>query len=401
MERFYRRIDTTIWSRNLLLFALTLFLVRFGEGLLNGARMNFFIETIGLDEGQVLWLEGIRELPGLGLIFIAALTMLLPLSRQGVLSVFLMGAGYLLYAFIGSYAGLLLAVMIASLGFHMWTPLHKAIGMSLSTRENAGRVLGTLSSVSSLASIAGMGAISLISLIFATMSLSNYYIVGGLVIIIASVLMLKLPKQIGATDAKPPRLLVKKEYWLYYVLIFFSGARKLVLGSFITLMLVQDFDIKVWQVSTLTLISSVLTMVLAPRLGALIDHLGESKTTPLAYTLLAVFCLGYAFIPNLYALMVLWVLIKVVTPLGLGLDTYVYRTAPAEELAPTLTAGVTFDHISSVGMPFLAGALLPIINYQGVFLGAAVVILISIPFARALQVQAVKRPLPAVTVPAD
>jgi predicted MFS family arabinose efflux permease len=401
MEQAFRKIDSTIWTRNLILFALALFLVRFGEGLLNGARMNFFIETIGLSEGQVLWLEGIRELPGLGLIFIAALTMLFPLSRQGTLSVLLMGVGYVIFAFVGSYSALLLAAIIASFGFHLWTPLQKAIGMSLSTKENAGRVLGLLSSVGSLASIAGMGAISLISLLFAAMPLSNYYIVGGVVIIFAAVLLLRLPTNVGTTDIKPPRILIKKRYWRYYVLIFFSGARKLILGSFITLMLVQDFNIKVWQVSILTLISGILNMFVAPRLGALIDRLGESITTPLAYTLLAVFCLGYAFIPNLYVLMVIWILIKLVTPLGMGLDTYVYRSAPAEELAPTLTAGVTFDHISSVGMPFLAGALLPVINYQGVFMGAALLILISIPFARALQVQSIKQPLSAVPITAD
>ena len=400
MEEITQKPIAKIWTRNLVLFAIVMFLVRFGSGLLNGARMNFFIETLALNEGQVLWLEGIRELPGLGLILIAALTMLFPLTRQGALSAFLMGAGYVLYAFIGSYSGLLVAVMIASFGFHMWTPLNRAIGMSLSTKENAGRVLGTLSSVGSLASIAGMGAISLISLLFTSMPLSNYYLVGGVFIILASILLLWLPKDIGATAVKPARILIKKRYWLYYVLIFFSGARKLVLGSFITLMLVQNFGIKVWQVSLLTLISGVLNMFLAPRLGALIDRVGERITTTIAYTLLAIFCLGYALIPNLSALMVIWVLIKLVAPLGLGLQTYVYRTAPAEELAPTLAAGVTFDHISSVTMPFLAGALLPVINYQGVFLGSALLILASIPFARVLQVRATHQSTSVAATPA-
>ncbi|MDF1515140.1 MAG: MFS transporter [Anaerolineae bacterium] len=395
------KFDATIWTRNLILFAIVLFLVRFGEGLLNGARMNFFIETIGLNEGQVLWLEGIRELPGLGLIFIAALTMLLPLSRQSALSVFLMGAGYILYAFVGSYAGLLLAVMIASFGFHMWTPLNRAVGLSLSSKENAGRVLGTLSSVGSLAAIIGMGALSLVSLIFKNMPLTNYYIVGGLVIIIGSLVLLWLPKDIGATDIKPQRILIKKRYWLYYVLIFFSGARKLVLGSFITLMLVHNYDVHVWQISTLTLISSLLNIFLAPRLGGLVDRLGERSTMLMTYSLLALFTFGYAIIPNFWILMILWVLIKLVSPLGLGLQTYVYRTAPQEELAPTLAAGVTFDHISSVSMPFLARAVLPIIDYQGVFFASAVLILVSIPFARMLQVQSLQHPVAAAVTSAD
>jgi hypothetical protein len=66
-------------------------------------------------------------------------------------------------------------------------------------------------------------------------------------------------------------------------------------------------------------------------------------------------------------------------------------------LTPTLTAGVTFDHVSSVGMPFLYGALLPVIQYEGIFVALAVLILLSIPFARALQVRApvVAQPVPS------
>ena len=370
-----------------MLFAGALFLIQFGQGLLGGVRMNFFVDTFGLSDGQVLWLEGIRELPGVALIFVAALTMRLPLARQGALSVLILGVGYALYAFVRSYSGLLAMAIVASFGFHMWTPLHSAIGMSLSSKENAGRVLGILSAVGSLAAIAGMGAVSLVSGLSASMPLTAYYLIGGGSIACAALLMVGLPKDIGSTEAKPPRILVSRKYWLYYVLIFFSGARKLVLGSFVMLVLVQRFALEVWQVSALILASSVLNLFAAPFLGALIDRLGERVTTPLAYMILALGCLGYAVVHNLWVLIAVYLVMKLATPLGMGLSTYVYRTAPSEELTPTLSAGVTFDHISSVGMPFLAGALVPIVQYEGVFLGAAVLILLSVPFARALQVR--------------
>jgi predicted MFS family arabinose efflux permease len=398
MQRIRQAFDAKIWTGNLVLFAAALFLARFGQGLLGGARMNFFVETLGLSGAQVLWMEGIRELPGLGLIFVAALTMRLPLSRQGTLSLVLMGVGFVLYAFVGSYSGLLAAGIVASFGFHLWTPLNSAIGMSLSSKENTGRVLGALASVGSLAGIIGMGAISLISWLFESMRLTNYYLVGGTFIVLAGLLLFRLPQNVGASEVKPPRILVKRRYWLYYVLIFFAGARKLVLGSFVSLVLVQDFGFEVWQMSTLTLVSSVLGLILAPRLGALIDRFGERTTTPVAYTILAICCLGFAAVRSLWVLVALWILIKLVAPLGMGLRTYVYRTAPPEELTPTLSAGVTFDHISSVSMPFLAGALLPVVDYSGVFVGAAMLILLSIPFARALQVHT---PLAAQTVPSS
>jgi predicted MFS family arabinose efflux permease len=402
MEKVRVRFDLAVWSRNLILFAVVIFMVRFGQGLLGGARMVFFVETLDLSSTQVLWLEGIRELPGLALIFVAALTMRMPMKRQAAVAVVLMGVGYALFAFVGSYAGLLAAVILASFGFHLWTPLNSAIGMSLSSKENTGRVLGTLGSVGSLAAIAGMGGLALISWLYESMPLQNYYLVGGTVIALAAVMLLLLPKGLGATKAEPARILLRKRYWLYYLLIFFSGARKLVLGSFVTLMLVERYGLKVWQVSTLMLVSSVLNLLVGPYRGSLIDRFGERVTTPVSYGVLAVCCVGYAFVPllglseaqSLWILVGLWITIKLAQPLGVGLSTYVYRSAPSEELTPTLTAGVTFDHISSVSMPFLYGALLPVIEYEGIFLALAILILGSIPFARALQVRAPVAPQP-------
>lgn len=394
MRRLFGGLDHTIWTRNLILFSFAVFFARFGQGLTGSVRMNFFVDTLGLGGSQILWFEGIRELPGLILIFVAALTMRLPLSRQGGISLLLMGVGYVLYAFIHSYAALVAVAIVASFGFHLWTPLNTAIGMSLSSKENAGRVLGTLSSVGSLASIAGMGALAAISALFTSISLSNYYLVGGAVVILASLLVSRLPAGIGAAAVEPPRILVKRRYWLYYVLIFFAGARKLVLGSFVTLVLVQNFGLQVWHISTLMLAGSVLNLVVAPTMGSLIDRFGERITTPVAYGALALCCLGYATIPNLWVLIGLWVVMHLATPLGMGLSTYVYRTAPPEELTPTLSAGVTFDHISSVGMPFLAAVVLPSVGYEGIFVVTAILILISIPFARVLVVRAPAAPQP-------
>ncbi len=395
MIRIWHKVDLSIWSRSLSIFAVAVFLDRFGQGLLGGARMNFFVETLGLSSNQVLELEGIREIPGLVLIFLAAFTMHLPLAWQGIISLLLMGVGYALQAFVGSYTGLLAMAIIASFGFHLWTPLNYAIGMSLSAKKNTGRILGVLASVGSLAGIVGMGVLSLLSTVFETLPLGVYFLIGGIFIMFAAFFVARLPKDLGATEVKPARILVKRRYWLYYVLIFFSGARKLVLGSFVTLVLVQDHNLHVWQVSTLMLVSSVLNLLISPVMGSLIDRFGERVTTTVSYVILALCCVGYATVANLWVLLALWTLIKLVAPLGLGLSTYIYRTAPPEELTPTLTAGVTFDHISSVGVPFLSGALLPVINYSGIFLGSAALILLSIPFARALQVKA-----PAVLQPA-
>lgn len=393
MKRLTKMFGMPIWTRELVILALGVFFLRFGEGVVGGARMNFFIDTLGLTDGQVMWLEGMREVPGLALMFIAALMMHLPLSWRGTAAILLIGVGYALYAVVQSYTALLVVAVVASLGFHLWMPIQPALSMAMVRKDMSGRVLGSLASVGALASIVGMGAIALVSGIMGAWSLRLYYVAGGLIIVIAAVLMLRLPKDIGFSGAKQPRMLIKGRYWLYYVLTFFEGARKQVLGSFGALVLVKYYDLKVWQISTLLLVGAVINFLIAPLMGYLLDHFGERRVMPLSYTGLALCCLGFAFVPNVWLLIGFLILIRILSILNMGLSSYVNRIAPQEELSPTLTAGVSINHVTSVAMPLIVGALLelPQINYEQIFVGTAILIALSIPFTLALRA----RPTPA------
>jgi predicted MFS family arabinose efflux permease len=391
MKRLWKKLDLdpAIWSPQLLMLAVAVFLNRFGQGVLGGARTNFFVDTLGLSGDQVLWLEGIREIPGLALMFIAALTMLLPLSRRAAAALLVTGVGYGLFAFVGSYGALLVVAVIASLGLHMWMPLHSSLAMCLSTKETTGRVMGSLNAVGALAAIAGMGGLALLSKLSeaAPIPLEVYYLGGGLFIIVAALLIARLPTDIGATETAPPRILLKGSYWLYYVLTFFQGSRKQVLNTFGMLVLVDKFGLEVWQISLLLLVSSVVNFVGSPRLGLLLDRWGERLTVSLSYLILTLCCVGFAVLKSVWLLVVLLIVIKLMVTLGMGLSTYVYRIAPPEELTPTLSAGISINHVTSVAMPLVAGALLPTIGYEGIFLGTAGLILLSIPFALAMQVR--------------
>jgi len=388
MQSIRQFFTSSIWTLSLVLLACATFLNRFGQGLLSGARTNFFVDTLGLSGGQVLWLEGIREIPGLGLMFIAALMMRLPLSSRGAVSVLIMGASYTLYAFVDSYTALLAVVVIASLGEHMWMPLRSALAMSLGSKVNTGEVLGTLASVGALASLVGMGGLSLVSRYLSSLPLSVYYVVGGGVVMVASLMVYRLPKTIGATESEQPRIVLRRRYWLYYVLTFLQGSRKQVLGTLGTLVLVDQYGMKVWDISLLLLTSSVLNMLAGPVLGRMVDRFGERKMVPLSYVMISLCCAAFALVHTVWILMGILLLIKLLVMLGMGLSTYVYRMAPPEELTPTLSAGISINHVSSVATPLLAGSLLPVLGYSGVFLCTAGLILVSVPFALALRIEA-------------
>lgn len=385
MERFKARFDPAIWSSNLVALAATVFLINFGSGLTRGVASNFFIDTLGISGGQVLALTGLREIPGLALMFIAALIMHWPLRTRAAVAVLIMGFGYALYATVGSYTGLVAVAIVGSLGFHVWMPLQNALAMSLVAKEHSGRVMGALSSVRSLSAIIGVGAVALVSLLFADMNLRIYYVIAGVLIALGATQLLRLPTIIGADTGRMPRMLIRRRYWLYYVLTFFEGSRMQVFGAFGTMILVRDYGLEAWQISLVLLASSVMNLFASPILGRMLDRLGERIMLSGSYVLLALCFVGYASFHNPWLLAALLIGINVLVILRMGLTTYVNRIAPPDELTPTLSAGVSINHITSVGMSLLAGYLLELVGYEALCWGAAAIIMVSVPFALAIR----------------
>ena len=128
------------------------------------------------------------------------------------------------------------------------------------------------------------------------------------------------------------------------------------------------------------LIASVVTLLLAPYLGMMVDRFGPKRALVASYTTLTLACIAYGTVPNASILAGLFVIIRLGQILNLGLNVYVHEKAPPEELSPTLSAGVSVNHISSVAMPLLFGALMPAIGFSGVYLLSAAIIAVSILF---------------------
>jgi predicted MFS family arabinose efflux permease len=379
------QLDTTsgnkIWTRNLIILAIAVFLLSLGMGLQNGVNTNF-IKELGLSGSQVLMQSGIREIPGLCLVFVAALIMHLPLVWRSVAAVLIMGIGFTLYSAVHSWSGLVVVSLMGSLGLHLFMPLNNALGLSLAAKQNSGKILGTLGAVGALASMAGIGIIIALS---NWLSLRVLIGVAGGLIILAAIVLTRLPKNIGETRKAQPRLLFRKRYWLYYVLLLFEGSRTQVFAAFNLMVLVYNYGLSAMQISILLLASGLVNLLLSQRLGHLLDIAGERVTLTIGYIALALCFVGYATISNVWLLGLMVVFINLLVTLSMGLSTYVNRIAPPEELTPTLSIGVSFNHITSVGMSFVAGSLLPIVGYKALCWGAVVIIAASVPFAMAIR----------------
>lgn len=372
------------WNSSLIILALSVFFNGLGTGIVNGASTNFYVQTLHITGSQVLWLQGLREIPGLLLVLIAALIQHLPLVWRSFAAVLLMGLGYAAFSVVNSFAGLVAMAVAASIGFHVWLPLQSTLGMSLAQKQYSGRVMGALSSSMALASFIGMGAVAIFAVV---LPLRWYFVVAGFLIVAAAVLLLRLPRDIGQTNTPQPRLFFRRRYWLYYVLTFFEGSRIQLFAAFGTLILVQYYHFTTRQISLLLLASGLVNFFLAPVFGRLLDKIGERTVLSVSYMALALCFVGYAVIHQPVILGALLILINLLTLLSIGLSTYVNRIAPTDELGPTLNSGVSVNHITSVGMALVAGTLLKQVGYEVLCWGVVGIILLSVPFAMMIRRQ--------------
>ena len=128
-----------------------------------------------------------------------------------------------------------------------------------------------------------------------------------------------------------------------------------------------------------------MNFLISPYMGKWIDRFGENRSLSISYFALALSFIGFATLRNAVALSALFIAIRLLVLTRIGLHSYVNRIAPPEDLSPTLTAGVSINHITSVGMSLVAGTLLRVVGYQSLCWGAAAVILLSVPFAMAIR----------------
>ena len=159
-----------------------------------------------------------------------------------------------------------------------------------------------------------------------------------------------------------------------------------VFSAFGTLVLVQYYGWDARQISLLLLASAAVNFAFARRLGRYLDIIGERWVLSASYVLLALCFVGYATANSPYLLGLFLIGINLLVTLSIGLSTYVNRIAPREELTPTLSAGVSINHITSVTMSLVAGTLLTIVGYQALCWGAVGIIMLSVPFALAMRV---------------
>jgi len=144
----------------------------------------------------------------------------------------------------------------------------------------------------------------------------------------------------------------------------------------------------VQTIAILSLVNGVVSIAAVYQFGRLIDRFGERLILMVAYGALALIFVGYAAIPVLGVLFVLYVLDNLFFSADTGVTTYLGKIAvdPAD-IRPSLVTGMTVNHIAAVIIPITGGILWEAFGHWVPFVGGAILAVGSLALSSRIRVQ--------------
>ncbi|MCG7907046.1 MAG: MFS transporter, partial [Candidatus Thiodiazotropha taylori] len=271
-------------------------------------------------------------------------------------SLALLGLGTALTGFFPSIIGLYITTVIMSVGFHYYETLQTSLALQWTDTSNSAEVLGKLIAAGSFASILTFGLIWLGDNLLQLDYQWIYLVMGGLTLLIALIAWLSFPLFPQKTE-QHKHMVLRKRYWLFYLLTFMSGARRQIFVVFAGFLMVEKFGYSVSQIAMLFLINAAINVFLAPRIGRLIGQIGERRALLIEYSgLILVFC-GYALVENATIAAGLYIVDHLFFALAIALKTYFQKIADQEDIASTAGVSFSINHIAAVAIPAVFGII--------------------------------------------
>ena len=321
---------------------------------------NFVIEVAGFDGKDIGWLHTVREIPGFLAIGVIAIIIFMREQVLGLVSLLLLGVATAVTAWFPTLGGIMMITLLSSIGFHYYETVNQSLQLQWFTREEAPRKLGLLLSVGSGATLASYG---LIVLLWEPLNLTYnavYLAAGGFTAAVAVFAMVAYP-QFEAPNPQLKTFVLRRRYWLYYLLQFMAGARRQIFVVFAGFMMVERFGFEVHEITMLYLINLVANMLFAPLMGRAVGHFGERRTLAVEYIGLILVFLAYGGVYYLgWGVVIaaaLYVIDHMFFALALALKTYFQKIADPADIAPTAAVAFTINHIAAVFLPVLLGLL--------------------------------------------
>ncbi|MGB3316655.1 MAG: MFS transporter [Albidovulum sp.] len=321
---------------------------------------NFVKEAAGFTGVEIGWLHTVREIPGFLAIGVIVLLWAMREQVLALIALALLGAATAVTAMFPSFGGILMVTLLSSIGFHYFETVNQSLQLQWIDKKHAPQVIGWIVAIGSGASLVAYG---LIVLTWKTFELSYgvvYGLSGGLTLAIAIFAALAYP-QFEAPEPQLKHFVLRRRYWLYYLMQFMAGARRQIFIVFAAFMMVERFGFEVHEVTALFLINYLANMLFAPLMGKAVGRFGERNALLFEYAGLLMVFLAYGGIYwfgwGVVVAAVLYVLDHLFFSLAFALKTYFQKIASPGDIAPTAAVAFTINHIAAVFLPALLGYL--------------------------------------------
>jgi MFS family permease len=349
--------------RGLLFLSLAAAFVGFAIVLQTSLNSNFLVGEIGISGQQAGFLEAVRESCGIAAFGILALIAGLGEPLVATIVLLFVWLGLSAYAFAPTYGWVMVMSVVWSQGLHVWMPLPNSMALALAEPDRAGRRLGQVGAAGALGSAAGLALAFGLTLL--GVKIRPLYLLGGGAALLASLSCLGIPRVIRTPKQK---LVFRRRYLTYYVLNFLEGWRKQITVAFAGFLLVRVHGARLPEMIALSAGIQAIGYVALPRVGRLIDRIGERRVLFFYYTMVTAMVLCYAFVRAKYLLYAVFVVDNATFVLAMAITSYVGKLAPPPERTQTLSMGVAANHVASVAMPLVGGILWSALGYRWAFL---------------------------------
>jgi hypothetical protein len=346
----------------------------------NALINNFVVERAAFTGVEIGILQSLREVPGFLAFTTVFVLLLLREQTFAVLSLALLGAGVAATGFFPSVYGLYFTTVVMSIGFHYFEAVKQSLSLQWLSREEAPQVLGRLISVAAVTSLVVYAVLWLLLEVLALDYVWILLIAGAACSALAVVMWLAFPHFESASE-QHGHIVLRKRYWLYYALTFFSGARRQIFMVFAAFLMVEKFGFSASQVTMLFLVNYVFNWLFAEKIGVVIRRIGERQALTVEYAGLIIVFTAYAFVENAYIAAGLYIIDHMFFALYIAMTTYFHKIADPADLASSAGVSFTINHIAAVVVPAALG-LVWVVSSSAVFLTGTAFAVCSLMLAR-------------------
>ena len=341
---------------------------------------NFTTEVANFTGREIGILQSLREVP-VFLSFTAIFVLIIIREQKfAILSLFTLSVGVVLTAYFPSALGLYTTTVIMSIGFHYFETINQSLTLQWVSKQDTPHFMGKALAMRAGASIIVFGSMWLMLEYFDVTYKVIYTLFGGLGALIAVFIWLSFPQFAIKTEQKKS-LVLRKNYWLFYVLTFLSGARRQIFVVFAGFLLVEKFGYSAASIALLYLANYVFNLFFAARIGKLIGVIGERRALTIEYLGLIVIFISYAFVTDPKVAGALYILDHFFFAFAIAIKTYFQKIAQQEDIASTAGVSFTINHSAAVVLPAALG-LVWLYSHSLVFLIGAGIAVASLVFSQ-------------------